>query len=229
MSTPVQVPSRAAEHEPSRPHPAPAAARQRELEHDIRHELATIVLLASLLADSGDIGPASRSRIRQLHSETVWLDELVTAYQREFVQQADKGAVAPIRVDLTAAEAITAVRMTNRATFHFEAEEAWASANQLRLWRALRNVMDNAAHAAGPSGTVRVRVSVEDGWTVTQVDDDGPGFSLDAAGKATLGLRIVRAFAAEAGGCLETGPSRRLGGGCARILLPSSGLRLSRG
>src|SRR3954468_14644006 len=39
------------------------------IRHDIRHELATIMLLASLLESAGDIGAESRRRARQLLGE----------------------------------------------------------------------------------------------------------------------------------------------------------------
>ncbi|GIG61512.1 hypothetical protein Lfu02_58840 [Longispora fulva] len=205
----------------TRVRPRVDAARRRELRHDIRHELATIGLLASLLTDAEDIGDTNRSRVKQLQLETAWLDELLQAYDREHADPEDLWSppVERVRVDVLAAEAVTALRLTSPARFRFEADPAVAYANRLRLWRALRNLIDNASSAAGPSGTVSVRVGTEDTWTLAQVDDDGPGFGREPTGLASTGLGVVRAFATDMGGRLELRTSR-LGGGCARILLP---------
>ncbi|WP_412538950.1 sensor histidine kinase [Longispora sp. K20-0274] len=201
--------------------PEPNVTRRRELRHDIRHELATIGLLASLLTDAEDIGDTNRSRVKQLQLETAWLDELLQAYDREHSEPEDYWSppVERVRVDVLAAEAVTALRLTSPARFRFEADPAVAYANRLRLWRALRNLIDNASQAVGPNGVISVRVGTEDGWTVAQIDDNGPGFPEEAIGYISTGLRVVRDFATDMGGRLELRTSQ-LGGGCARIVLP---------
>ncbi|HXA62008.1 MAG TPA: hypothetical protein VNW94_22900, partial [Streptosporangiaceae bacterium] len=57
------------------PGPAPGdpSLWRKRLRHDIRHELGTIIMLASAVAVSGDVGPGSRERIEQLLGETRWL------------------------------------------------------------------------------------------------------------------------------------------------------------
>jgi nitrate/nitrite-specific signal transduction histidine kinase len=65
---------------------------------------------------------------------------------------------------------------------------------------------------------VRVQISSKAGWTVAQVDDDGPGFGASPGGLGSLGLGIVQDFATEYGGSLEIRHGE-LGGGCVRILL----------
>ena len=83
----------------------------------------------------------------------------------------------------------------------------------------MRNILDNACRIAGD----RVDVSVprQDGWTIVQVDDDGPGFGAGPGGLASLGLGIVHDLVSGYGGGLEI---RRceLGGARVRILLPSA-------
>ena len=53
----------------------PGRHRQ-QLSHDIRHELGTVMMLASLLADSLDVGSAGRRRADQLVVEARWLAAL---------------------------------------------------------------------------------------------------------------------------------------------------------
>ncbi|OLE21848.1 MAG: hypothetical protein AUG44_26380 [Actinobacteria bacterium 13_1_20CM_3_71_11] len=80
-------------------------------------------------------------------------------------------------------------------------------------------MIGNAVRAAGPQGTVDVRVSAETGWAVAQVDDDGPGFGEIPPGFGSLGLGIVQDMVAGWGGELEI---RRgvLGGCCVRLRQP---------
>jgi signal transduction histidine kinase len=94
----------------------------------------------------------------------------------------------------------------------------------LALWRALRNVLDNACRVAG--GRVDVKVVNEQGWIAIQVDDDGPGFGSGSTpktgGLASLGLGIVHDLVSGYGGSLEIRHCE-LGGARVRILLPTAG------
>jgi signal transduction histidine kinase len=74
----------------------------------------------------------------------------------------------------------------------FTGGEAWAHMDPVALWRAIRNVLDNACRVA--AGRVDVRVDADRGWIAVQVDDDGPGFGAGPAarpGLASLGLGLV--------------------------------------
>jgi len=70
------------------------------------------------------------------------------------------------------------------------------------LRRALSNVLDNAARAAGPAGTVRVEVKQCDAAVMLAVEDDGPGFGEIPSG-AGLGLAAVARHVIELGGRIE--------------------------
>ncbi len=199
------------------------AANRRQIWHDIHHELATISLLAAVVGESTDVGPASQARATQIQREARWLEELLRAYADVSPDPPATTWAPPaerIRIDRLAGEVVAALRLTSMARVRFEAVEAWTYGNRLALWRALRNLMDNAFRAAGPNGTVRVRIAIEADWAITQIDDDGPGFGAGPAGLASLGLGIVQDIAAERGGSLEIRTST-LGGGCVRILLPA--------
>src|SRR5829696_8393350 len=54
---------------------------RQKIRHDIHHELATIMLLASVLRSADDVGQASRSRADHLLGEARWLELLLTAYE----------------------------------------------------------------------------------------------------------------------------------------------------
>jgi len=201
---------------------AKPATLRRQISHDIRHELSTIMLLASLLSAAPDVGPASQQRARHIVGETRWLDSLHRAYEDSIcaVEAPAPRVPEPIRLDVLAGEVVETMRLSTFTRIGCLAGTAWAHVERLAYWRAMRNVVGNAVRAAGPDGAVEVSVYNAGGWTVTQVDDNGPGFGAAPAGIASLGLGIVQDLAASCGGELEI---RRgvLGGCCVRLRLPA--------
>lgn len=222
-AAPLVSDSRKAAH-PARNAPAGGEpdARQRRLRHDIRHELATISLLASLIATADDVGETSRTRASQLLRETRWLGDLLGAHEDLRPGVGPWLVPAPLRLDVLAGEIVAALRLTHPTEVHFIPAEAWTHGNRLALWRALRNVLENAFRAAGPQGQVQVRTGTAGGCVVVQVDDDGPGFGNGPSGMAHLGLTIVREIVTEHGGSVTTTGSD-LGGGRVRLTLPTAG------
>ncbi|GAA2423413.1 hypothetical protein GCM10010191_39270 [Actinomadura vinacea] len=204
---------------------------RRRLRHDIRHELGTIIMLASAVAVADDIGAGSRERVEQLLGETRWLDHLlrlldeggggVDAGADGGMDEAGQPMPSPerIRVDDLAAEVVTGMRLATPHEVRFRGAEAWANMDPVALWRALRNVLDNACRVA--AGRVDVRVTAGHGWVAVQVDDDGPGFGAGKAGLASLGLGIVHDLISEYGGGLEI-RTCEMGGARVRLLLPSA-------
>ncbi|MEU7872908.1 HAMP domain-containing sensor histidine kinase [Dactylosporangium sp. NPDC049140] len=198
--------------------------RRRRLSHDMHHELGTIMMLASLLTTASDVGEESRKRAQQILGEARWLGQL----QREYEGSAPEcdgrdgpASVRPVRLDLVALDVVEAMRLCSTASIRLSAEEAWAYVDQLALWRALRNVLGNALRATGGSGRVDVRIFGTDGWSVAEIDDDGPGFGAIEPGLASLGLGIVQDVATAWGGQLEC-QRGRLGGCCIRMRLPAT-------
>jgi signal transduction histidine kinase len=207
---------------PPEPAPGDLALWRRRLRHDIRHELGTIIMLASAVAVSGDIGAESRRRVEQLLGETRWLDHLLRRLDEDAGDYGDhRPPPSPerIRVDALAGEIVAGVRLATGRQVGFTATAAWAHMEALALWRALRNVLDNACRVA--DGHVDLQVSVDGGWIVIQVDDDGPGFGAGSAGLASLGLGIVHDLISTYGGSLQI-RHRELGGARVRLMLPSA-------
>ncbi|GLZ08326.1 hypothetical protein Acsp03_57920 [Actinomadura sp. NBRC 104412] len=195
---------------------------RRRLRHDIRHELGTIIMLASAVAVADDIGADSRRRVEQLLGETRWLDHLLRRLDEEGDDGDTREPLPPperIRVDELAAEVVTGMRLATTHEVGFAGEEAWAHMDPVALWRALRNVLDNACRVA--AGRVDVQVCAGRGWVTVQVDDDGPGFGQGTAGLASLGLGIVHDLISEYGGGLEI-RTCELGGARVRMLLPAA-------
>lgn len=198
------------------------ALRPRELRHDIRHQIATIKLLASLIESAADVGPDTRQRAAQILHETQWLDQLHRAYEGILSDRdgAIRPTVEPIRLDVIAAEVVGAVGLATSTQITLTAEETWARADRLDFWRALRNMVDNAVRAAGPDGRVSVRIANQARGAVAQVDDDGPGFGQVPRSGDSLGLEILQKLAAVWGGYLEIGRGE-LGGCRVRLYMRS--------
>ncbi|WP_149259292.1 sensor histidine kinase KdpD [Actinomadura sp. K4S16] len=201
---------------------------RRRLRHDIRHELGTIIMLASAVVVAEDVGDTSRARIDQLLGETRWLDHLLRRLDED---DDDRPAPNPerIRVDDLTADVVAAMRLVTPHEVRLTAAEAWAHIDPVALWRAVRNVIENAFRVA--EGRVDVRVETDQGWLVVQVDDDGPGFGMDKGphagrgparpGLASLGLGIVHDLVSGYGGRLEI-RTCEMGGARVRILLPAA-------
>jgi signal transduction histidine kinase len=203
---------------PPAPGPGDPALWRRRLRHDIRHELGTIIMLASAVAVAGDVGADSRERIEQLLGETRWLDHLLRRLDEDDDAR-QRPSPERIRVDELAGEVVAGLRLATRHRLGFTASASWAHIDSLALWRALRNVLDNACRAA--TGVVDTCVSQDQGWIVIQVDDDGPGFGAGSGRLGSLGLGIVHDLVSGYGGSLEI-RHRELGGTRVRILLPAA-------
>ncbi len=197
--------------------------RRRQLSHDIHHELGTIMMLASLVSTSDDVGPQSQERARQILGETRWLDQLQRAYE-DCAQEPDDTlptSVEAIALDAVAREVVAAMRLSTATRITVVSQPAFARADRLAFWRAVRNLIDNAVRAAGPTGHVEVSLYAEAGWAVIQVDDDGPGFGAAKPGLGSLGLGIVQDMTAAWGGHLQI-RHRARGGASVRMLLPDA-------
>lgn len=196
-----------------------AANYRRQVAHDIRHELGTIMMLASALMTSKDMGHENRLRVTQLLTEAHWLDELIRAYD---TTPADgRRGFEPVRLDELAAGIVRSIELSGAARITVEASPVSARVDRLALWRAVRNVVCNALEAAGPAGELAVRVASIGGFAAVEIDDDGPGFDATKATTASLGLKIIAEFVESCGGTVQI--ERGSLGGCrVRLLLPEA-------
>jgi signal transduction histidine kinase len=195
--------------------------RRRQISHDIRHELGTIMMLASLVSSAPDAGPDSRRRAEQILGEARWLEQLHSVYEQTIAvgEQPDRSRRAQVvQLDDLTADVVSAMRLSTMTRVTDEVSPSWAYADRLAYWRALRNLLGNAVRAAGPQGHVHVRLSRDGCWAVAQLDDDGPGFGAGSTGTSSLGMGIVQELIAGWGGQLEIG-SGVLGGACVKLKL----------
>src|SRR4029079_15303559 len=108
--------------------------------------------------------------------------------------------------------------------------QAFADVDQVK--GILTNLLENAAEAAGPSGTVLGITAAVDGKVCIEVHDSGPGLSAEASRSLFeptitfkkrgmgLGLSIARKSALMNGGDIMLVPGE-LGGAAFRVVLPT--------
>lgn len=100
-------------------------------------------------------------------------------------------------------ECTTVAEFGHKVRFVSDVEEApLVSGDPVLLHRAVNNMIDNAARAAGRDGDVVARVGTDAGQTWVEVVDDGPGFGEIEHGTGQ-GLSVVSTAARTCGGRLE--------------------------
>lgn len=146
------------------------------------------------------------------------------------LQKGDLCALAASIAEAYASAAVSGVEVTlNRPETAVETRF-----DSRLLGRAIRNLVENAVRASGPSGTVELRVAQENGAARLWVSDRGPGvpdeliprifepyFSTQDSGTG-LGLPIAKRIVEEHSGNLSA-RNRRGGGLEVRMTLPGAG------
>ena len=192
----------------------------REICHDLRNPIATIAALAAAAISQLDApsdpqqGPTVRTRLEQIQQETRRMTQLV----RQLLEDAS----APTLLDaaVVAGEVAASCRVTFSGTIQVMASAgSMVLVDEIGLRRSLSNLVENATRAAGPEGSVLVRVRRAKGFIHCEVSDSGPGFGKGPSGTQSLGLTIVDRLARSHGGRLEVLDSP-LGGAMLRLSLP---------
>jgi two-component system, OmpR family, sensor histidine kinase MprB len=206
---------------------------QRQLVADASHELRTpltslrtnVELLARGRLPDDERGKALSDVSSQLEELTVLVTDVVDLArdgEREL-------AVEDVRLDLLVADAVERARLHAPAvSFETELRESLVSGVPDRIFRAVANVLDNAAKWSTPGGKVEVSVAGSE----VVVRDHGPGISPEdlphvfdrfyrsPAARGTpgsgLGLAIVRQVVESHGGAVAAGPAE---GGGTRVQL----------
>lgn len=198
-------------------HPAALPAEVRELRglvHDLANGLST---MAMLLAAARDGAVPTFGLLEVVEQETARL----LAVLHSSAPTGPPAPAAPVGVRFTVAPIARLVELAGRASVRVRpGPEVHVRVDPAVLSRVVSNLLDNAARAAGPAGTVELVVSGTGNAPVTiDVLDDGPGYPAGPPGSAGLGLDLVARLVAVCGGRLEL---TRLAphGTRARVVLP---------
>ena len=165
--------------------PADSGALEfRGLLHDLGHQMMTLSLLAEAVRNDTTLSAVSRQRIDLVMQEMFRIVDVITDCTADAGGPADGGRGASGGVDIRrlAAEVaqLAGVAYQTRVSLR-PGRPAVLRVSGTLMWRVLANLVDNAVRAAGPDGTVEIRISQERD-TVIEVVDDGPGFGGDLDG-----------------------------------------------
>jgi len=170
----------------------------RGLLHDLGHEVITLSYLVEAVRGDTTLPADSGYRLELLSLELSRLRDII----RHGLAGDGASDTGPVNVRDLAAQ------LTNLAQAAYEADvtllpgpAAVVTISPVLLWRVLSNVVENAARAAGRTGTVTLAIR-QAGTTVIDVTDDGPGFGAGPPGSASLGLDVVTALLESCGGAL---------------------------
>jgi signal transduction histidine kinase len=185
--------------------------RMMRLCHDLRQFVAAGLLLSETRAGQEQTG---QTRMTLIHQQFGAIAELLAA---EFDSS---HGVAAINLTRLVSECVDVLRLTHRGQIATtRSTQLLVHGEQALLRRAIANMLDNACRAAGPSGTVTVRVELDGDEARVEVCDDGAGFGGISSGTGH-GLQVVAAAVRACHGRLEilSGPAA---GTTVRLCLPA--------
>ena len=190
--------------------------------HEVNNALQVISGTVEVLESRADVPAATQNalaRLRGQSSRAAAALGLVMQYAR-----APRGSTGPVNMHEVAEESLALRDFSIRRaglTARIEADPTAmfiVNGNRGDLQQALLNVLINAEHAVhGPSGTITVRLSREEGTVVLRVVDNGPGIAIDPKERAFeafvtsgdpfdapgLGLWTARTLVERYGGSLD--------------------------
>jgi signal transduction histidine kinase len=170
----------------------------RGLLHDLGHEITTLSYLVEAVRGDVSLPDDSSYRLELLSLEMTRLLDIIN----HGLNGAAAGAAEPVSVRDLAAQLTSLAQLAYRAEVALlPGADAAVTVNPVLLWRVLSNVVDNAARAAGSTGRVTLAIR-QDGETVIDVTDNGPGFGAGPHGAASLGLDVVTSLLESCDGSL---------------------------
>lgn len=203
--------------------PAPTSMdidRVREMCHDMRQPVASIIVLAEAALSEAATPSAVRARLGQVIDQAEWLGDMLQHLLDTHEVTADRKSHDLTRI---ATDMVHLQQVTYRGDLRLQCGGGNMNVlgNPVHLRRAIANLLSNATRAAGPDGRVAVELHRAGDRVLLMVDDNGPGFGLIRRG-AGLGLRGVVRSLKSLGGRIEYSRSP-IGGVRATLALPAIG------
>lgn len=211
----------------------------RVLSHEINNSLAPIQSIAASLqtrlergGDGRAAGPEMAEGLSVIEARSEALGRFIQSYAR--LARLPRPQPRPLDVGAWARRAAS---LETRLPVTVEAgPEATLEADGDQMEALLANLVRNAADAAlETGGGARVRWSVQDGWLLLEVEDEGPGlpdtsnlfvpFFTTKPGGTGIGLTLCRQIAEAHGGTVTLGERPGARGCVARFRVPLEGAR----
>jgi signal transduction histidine kinase len=216
--------------------------------HEIKQPLAILLLQARVMqaafrggredVDAGLLREAAESVAREARQLSRTVDRIRDILGNVVSTLRPIDAGDPIRAALLLARAnLTRQGIAVRCVGLDSPHRIQGDGEQLQL--AILNLIRNAIEAAGPGGTLEIRLAEDDDGVEVAVGDDGPGFdpaivdlerlllSSGKPGGSGIGLYLVRCTMDNHGGVIRIGRSA-LGGAEVRLRFPAAVLQRRR-
>lgn len=157
--------------------------------HEVNNALQVISGTVEVLESRADVPATTQSALARLRGQS---SRAATALLQVMqFARAPRGVTGPVNVREVIEESLALREFSIRRaglTARIEADQAAmfvTVGNRGELQQAFLNVVINAEQAVtGPSGTIVVQLSVEDGFVVVRVVDNGPGITIEPPSQA---------------------------------------------
>jgi signal transduction histidine kinase len=209
-----------------------------DLAHELKNPVGAVMAAAEAMAADRPVEGERKERLqRVLADASARLSFVVDRFLE--LARAEAGLLESQREDVDVARLAAALVDAKRAdprwadrTFTLSGTAPPVPAVAERLETALRNLLANAAHFAGPGGTVTVEIREDAGAVELAVADTGPGIAAEdlprifdryrstREGGTGLGLALTKAIVEAHGGTIEA-RSRDGGGAVFVVRLPA--------
>jgi signal transduction histidine kinase len=189
----------------------------RGLLHDLGHEMTALSYLVEAVRGDVTLPGESSSRLELLSLE---VSRLLDIIGEGLGDTGVAGRAEPVELRAMAAQLARLAALAHGTDVALlPGPELTATVNPVLLWRVLANVVDNAARAAGPGGSVSLEIQ-QGTMTIIDVADDGPGFGAGPPGTGSFGLEVITTLLEACGGSLEV-DSPPGGGARVRVTVPT--------
>ena len=147
---------------------------QRDFTADMAHELRTPLAIVRARVDGLEPGPARDALRADLVSMTRTVNQVLDIAELEsFIVATDARAdLHEVCADAVGFMAPLAVELSKTIALTGEQEPVWVHGHAEALFRAVRNLIENAIRHTPPGVSIEVEVSADG---VVRVSDDGPG------------------------------------------------------
>ena len=175
----------------------------RGLLHDLEHGMATLSSLVQVISGDANLSVGSRIQLELMDNELSRVTDFLTDWADKWAGGAADDGTGTVGLRALATEVAQLAEVEHGANVVLlPGPDIGLTARSGLIWRILANVVDNAARAAGPHGTVQISIEQTD-MVVVEVRDDGPGFG-GAPGRAgSLGLTVIASLLRSVGGHFE--------------------------
>lgn len=149
--------------------------------HDLRNLILPILASAELLLESEKLSPQQKARLETIVRQIDRVERLV---EDALWLGHESGSHHPVSIRSLVRQVVERVTTDSKIQVRclFVTEDTlYVAGSESRLWRALYNLVLNAADAIGESGHVIVRVSLDESAdrVSIEVEDTGPGIPPD--------------------------------------------------